>query len=217
MKRAIVVCEGDTEKEFVGTFLQTHFNDKDIYLCNPKIKKSNGGIVKWGDLKKQIEAHLKCDKEAYVSTLIDYYGLKKSLHFPDWEPAHKQNNTTIRMDLLEQAMKNDIETDLQSRFIPYIQLHEFEALLFCERNTFDIIPKKELIGIAELNDIFKRFPNPEDINDHTTTSPSHRMDRIIDGYNKVKHMNILCEQNGLNNIRAKCPRFNEWISRLESL
>jgi len=39
--------------------------------------------------------------------------------------------------MLENAMQTDIQPDLQSRFIPYIQLHEFEGLLFSDIEVFD--------------------------------------------------------------------------------
>lgn len=88
MKRVIIICEGETEKEFCTTILAPYFSKQNIYLQSPLIKKSMGGIVKWKDLKKQIENHLKSDIEVFVTTLIDYYGLEriknKSPRFSRW-------------------------------------------------------------------------------------------------------------------------------------
>lgn len=87
-KRVIIICEGETEKEFCTTILAPYFSKQNIYLQSPLIKKSMGGIVKWKDLKKQIENHLKSDIEVFVTTLIDYYGLEriknKSPRFNRW-------------------------------------------------------------------------------------------------------------------------------------
>ena len=58
--------------------------------------------------------------------------------------------------------------------------------------------------------------NPEMINDVRETSPSHRLDRIIKGYNKIIYGNIIAEAIGLDNIRSKSPRFNEWLNKIES-
>lgn len=40
------------------------------------------------------------------------------------------------------------------------------------------------------------------------TSPSHRLERIIRGYDKVVYGNYLAENIGLNRICERCPRFN---------
>ncbi len=55
------------------------------------------------------------------------------------------------------------------------------------------------------------------INNSKATSPAHRLERIIKGYNKVVYGDILSEAIGLNRIREKSPRFNSWITRLENI
>ena len=77
MKRLIIVCEGPTEHEFCMDVLSPILQKGDIYLDAPLVKKSNGGIVSWQNIKRQIEMHLH-EKDAYVSMLIDYYGIKDS-------------------------------------------------------------------------------------------------------------------------------------------
>jgi len=217
MTRIIVICEGETEKEFCQTILSPYFLKKELIIQAPLIKKSMGGIVKWRNLKKQILLHLKTDK-AYVTTLIDYYGLHNKFGFPSWDEAHKESDKNKRMDILEDGMQKDIDDAVRHKFIPYIQLHEFEGLLFNKLNIFyEQIPKKELVGEKELKKIFRLFDNPEMINDKRETSPSHRLARIILGYNKVVYGNILAEAIGLQNIRNKSPRFNAWLEGIENL
>lgn len=218
MRRVIIICEGDTEKEFCNKLLSPYFSSKDIFIQSPLIKKSMGGIVRWSDLKKQILLHLKNDKTAYVTTLIDYYGLYAKYQFPQWDDAMKVRDKNARMDFLEKAMLEDVSVSLQHRYLPYIQLHEFEGLLFNNiRIFYEIIPKQELVGIEELKRTFIDFDNPEMINDTRETSPSHRLMRIIKGYNKVVYGNILADAIGLENIREKSKRFNEWLNKIESL
>ena len=218
MKRVIIICEGQTEKEFCSKTLGAYFAEKECYIHSPLIKASHGGIVKWTELKKQIEMHLKTEKDVFVTTFIDYYGLYRKHNFPNWDNAEKIIDKNQRMDALEKAMKDDIVDKYRNRFIPYLQLHEFEGLLFNEIDIFrQQIPPGDLVGISELEQIFEKFDNPEMINDNPDTSPSHRLERIINGYKKVVYGNILAEAIGLHRIRQKSPRFNQWMITLEQL
>ncbi len=218
MIRVIIICEGPTEQVFCKTNLQMHMQGKGILIQTPLIKHSRGGIVKWSILKQQIETHLKSEPTAIVSTFIDYYGLYSKHSFPEWETSERISDKNLRMDALENAMSDDIHEDLRYRFIPYLQLHEFEGLLFNDIDIFySQIPKKDIINIQELEKTFAEYENPEMINNSRNTSPSHRLERIINGYNKVVYGDILAEAIGLPRIRYKSPRFNNWISILENL
>ncbi|MCB0456722.1 MAG: DUF4276 family protein [Flavobacteriaceae bacterium] len=218
MKRIIMICEGPTEQAFAKTNLQVPFLNKNIILQTPLIKASRGGIVKWQKLKDQIYTHLISEPDAFVTTFIDYYGMYAKYQFPGWDAAHKILEKNSRMDSLEQAMLGSIEPKLQYRFIPYLQLHEFEGLLFNDIEVIkNQIPSEDLVGIAELEQTFADYPNPEMINNNKTTSPSHRLERIISGYNKIVYGDIISEAIGLDRIKAKSPRFNNWITQLENI
>jgi len=218
MKRIIIICEGPTEQAFCKTNLQQHFQAKGILIQTPLIKHSKGGIVKWSILKKEIETLLKTDKSAFVTTFIDYYGLYSKYSFPNWQESEKIQDKNTRMDNLEDGMLDDVDKDLRFRFIPYLQLHEFEGLLFNDINIiYNQIPPNDIIDKRELEKTFEDYDNPEMINNTRETSPSHRLERIIKGYNKVVYGDILAEAIGLHRIRNKSPRFNNWISKLESI
>lgn len=218
MKRVIIICEGPTEQEFCKTVLRPPFQAKGILIQAPLIKHSRGGIVKWPVLKQQIQTHLKVDRSACVTTFIDYYGLYAKHSFPDWEPAERIQDKNARMDTLETGMHGDIDDSLRYRFIPYLQLHEFEGLLFNDINIiYGQIPPDDLIGKPELEKTFADFENPEMINNDKESSPSHRLKRIIKGYNKVIYATILAETIGLERIRNKSPRFHQWINKIESI
>jgi Domain of unknown function (DUF4276) len=217
MKRIIIVCEGPTEQEFVRDVLQPHFLPKEIYIQSPLIKKSGGGIVPWNVLKTQITSHLK-EGESYVTTLIDYYGIPDRFNYPKWQNSKAVVDKTKRMDFLEQAMLEEIEDNLRNRFIPYFQLHEFEGLLFNNLISFEsTFEPTEFKNKNELERILDNFPNPELINDNPDTAPSKRLMRLIEGYNKIVYGAILAENIGMHNLRQKSPRFNEWITKLESI
>jgi hypothetical protein len=101
MKRVIIICEGETEREFCNTILSPYFSFRKIYIQAPLIKKTMGGIIKWSELKRQIILHLKSDQSAYVSTLIDYYGLYEKHQFPNWNKAEQEVDKNKRMEILE--------------------------------------------------------------------------------------------------------------------
>lgn len=224
MKRIIIIGEGQTEQSFCNDVLQPHFNLRSIYIQNPVIKKTQGGIVKWESLKHQIQTHLLYDKTAFVTTLIDYYGINHHHKFPGWKEAEKVVNKNNRMKKLEDCMLNDIALDLQQRFIPYIQLHEFEGLLFSDKQVFDnSFEEDEFLDYEYLLETINNNSNPEMINNGNETAPSKRLSKIIKGYYsenenlKVLYGSTLAHDIGLPKIRSKCIRFNDWITKLESI
>ncbi|MBN2663230.1 MAG: DUF4276 family protein [Bacteroidales bacterium] len=218
MKRIIFICEGPTEQTFCKNNLQNVFLQKNIYIQTPLIKHSKGGIVRWQILKQQIETHLKSDKSAFVTTFIDYYGVYSKYNFPNWENSEKIQDKNSRMEMIEKGMAENISEELRYRFIPYLQLHEFEGLLFNDINIFyNQIPTNDIVNKEELERTFADYSNPEMINNNKKTSPSHRLSRIIKGYNKIVYGDILAEAIGIENIRAKSPRFNNWIRKLENI
>lgn len=216
MKRLIIICEGETEQEFCKDVLNNHFFSRDIVIETSLIKKSMGGIVAWEHIKSQILLHLK--EDVTVTLLIDFYGIKDYHNFSKWAESKTIVNKIDRMTFLENAMKEEIDDRVRFRFIPYIQLHEFEGLLFNNIETFkNIIPENEFTNIRELETTINSNINPELINDGATTAPSKRLERLILGYNKIVYGAVLAEEIGLERIRAKAVRFNDWIAKLESI
>lgn len=213
MKRLIIICEGETEQEFCNSLLRNELQREDFFLSAPLIKKTMGGIVAWKYLKQQILNSLR--EGAYVTTLIDFYGIKDHHNFPNWDQAKAITDKSHRVANIEEGMADDV---MNPRFIPYIQLHEFEALLFCDMDSFNrAIPAEDFIDKNLLADTLDSFPNPELINDNPATSPSHRMMHAIAGYNKVVYGNIIAEKIGLTRISEHCPRFGEWIDKLRRI
>ena len=117
MKRLIIICEGPTEQAFCNDVLHSHLLTKDIALEAPTIKHSNGGIVAWDTLKKQIVRHLN-EGNSIVSLFVDYYRIRDSYHFPGWMESKSINNIYDRMHFLFEQMSLDIDENLRSRFIP---------------------------------------------------------------------------------------------------
>ena len=216
MKQLIIIGEGQTEQAFCKDVLFNYFFERKILVQNPTIKKTMGGIVSWHTLKKEIEIHLKSSPKAVVTTLIDFYGLKEEHNFPSWNESKRETKVNDRASLLENAMQNELDDSIRHRFIPYIQLYEFEALLFSDSTIFETqFERSEILDYEFLQQTL--LIAPEEINDGLETAPSKRLEKIIKGYNKVLYGSLLSSEIGLETIRKKSPRFNQWIERLEKI
>lgn len=216
MKRLIIVCEGPTEQEFCSDVLAPHLLSRDIIVECPLIKKSGGGIISWEPLRAQLRNHL-FEADAYVTMLVDYYGLKNPESIPGWEESLGIADKSQRIHFLQQQIKADMDENLRERFIPYIQLHEFEGVLFSDIAPFKRYFDAKTCDFAKLQEIITDFPNPELINSNPNSAPSKRLGRIIAGYDKVLFGGVLSIDLGLNTIRQHCPLFNEWLTTLEQI
>lgn len=157
------------------------------------------------------------ENNVLVTTLIDYYALPKD--FPNSCDAINIVNKNDRLTFLEKAIVDDIEKEKGKEFpnlFPYIQLHEFEALVF---SSIDAIKALYSVEDAKFNDIeliMSKYPNPEDINNSRDTAPSKRLknNQLIKGYSKVNDGIMIIEEAGIETILKKCPRFRSWIENI---
>lgn len=186
MKRAIyIICEGQTEEEFVNRILRPHFNSYEIYDVRPILmatsKRQKGGDVKYERLKFNVDKLLKSESDILVTTFIDFFRLKTD--FPGFEEAQKISSKIQRVDFLEQTLARAINNP---RFIPYIQLHEFEGLLFASKDGFEFLPDLKPSNLERLLLAVNEKENPEELNDGASTAPSKRLERLIPGFDKNK-------------------------------
>jgi len=209
-----VVVEGYTELEFVNSLLGPHLIDNGANLVkafpittNSDLGKKGGG-QSYKHLRKDLLKSVAYNPHKIVTTFIDYYALPKD--FPSFQECHRLNTVDERIACLENAMKRDIAPD-NPYFLPYIQKHEFEALLFSSNIGFETY-------FAENSELTRRilqeFHNPEEINDGHDTAPSKRLINLVPEYNKVLFGNLLAIEIGLQTILAKCPRFRNWVEAL---
>jgi len=101
------------------------------------------------------------------------------------------------------------------RFIPYVSMHETEALYFC-----DPAVTAEMLNIdrAEIEFILSKFDGPEAINDSIETAPSKRLSKL--SHNKYKKTTTgiaIAKRIGIQRMRECCPLFDSWIGKMENL
>jgi hypothetical protein len=221
MIRLHFLVEGTTERTFVDEVLKPELSRLNIFsdACLVQTgrkhgKVHKGGIISYFKLKKDLQRWLKQDKhqEARFTTMVDFYALPND--FPGYEISRKQKSPQQRIEILERNFQADIG---DSRFIPYIQQHEFEALLFSEPTQFaTVYPDKEN-EILKLVEIRSEFLSPEDINENM--APSKRIQAIFPDYAKFKPTvgPLVAMEIGLTKIRAENPHFDKWLKKLEQL
>ena len=102
------------------------------------------------------------------------------------------------------------------RFVPFVMVHEFEALLFSDCAKFcDVV---EQVGLeTRMSKIRADFASPEEINDSPHTAPSKRILQLMPGYQKRLDGVNAAQAIGLERMRAECPHFNDWLQGLELL
>ncbi len=219
MKRLHCIVEGQTEVAVFTSLLTPYiFNKTGAYCLFTPIKHTGGGIVKFSKILPELRTHLKEHK--IVTTYFDYYGINKKHNFKYYNEAKiEQSNAKVGVELLERGMSEVLaEQGINTRyFIPYIQLHEFEALLFTSPESFELVYENNNIT-NEIRKINNRYPNPEDINDSPQTAPSKRIIKIVEknnnSYEKVIDGEDLATLIGLEEIMQKCPRFKNWIDTI---
>ena len=225
MPRLYLFAEGPTELAFADTVLRPHLEKIDMYLQGPILiahAKKKGGVHRGGGrkylpMKNDILRFLKQEKGAdvFFTTMIDLYAIHSN--FPGLADAEKVRHMPVkRVELLEQAFASDIGDD---RFIPYIQLHEYEAYLFSDPTWFGYFYDRHQKQIDELKAIATSKSTPELIDDGPQTAPSKRIIDKFPDYEDAKTAigPQVAELIGLEMIREKCPHFAGWLSKLEKL
>ena len=111
---------------------------------------------------------------------------------------------------MEEAVHKDLKGN--NNFIPYIQLHEIEALMFSSMEGFELVVD-DPAALKKIFEIMKKYPNSEDINNSPHTAPSKRLEGIFK-YDKPSDGEMILEMVGMEAILDKCPRFAQWINTL---
>ncbi|NDJ53617.1 MAG: DUF4276 family protein [Chloroflexi bacterium] len=218
MIRVHVICEGQTEETFTHELLAPHFQAMNVDLRpslvgNPGHK---GGVVKFERVQRDIRNRLRGDKTAYCTTFFDFYGLDSV--FPGKRLATGSTASKHRIVCmhLQKELSKSLDENALRRFIPYVQMHEFEALLFSDPQRLATGLYQETLR-EELETIRRAFGSPEDINDAQDSCPSARLTRLVSGYEKPTYGVLAALEIGLPAIRRECQLFDKWIKQLEQL
>lgn len=227
MKYVNIIVEGNSEENFVNDVLVKHFAAMDIYVSARKIrtgwdklnkKPAKGGLLKYSKFRNDVNRWIESDKgrpNTFFTSFIDLYAFPKDKDSPYKETIQRISNPYDKISALENAIKDNIGN---ASFIPYVQLHEFEAFLLVEPDRLLTMYPDDRSGINKLKTNIGTT-SAELINESPETAPSKRIIKHIPAYEgqKAQVGPMIAEDIGLTKLRESCPHFNEWITKLENL
>lgn len=211
----IAIVEGTTERVFINSMVRKYLITKNISI--KAIDSLVDGDVRFNRNKNDIINSL-CKKNCpYVTTFIDYYGIKEWPGVKDIPIGASpiQIASIINEATKEKLIEEYPTIDIERRFIPFIAVHEFEALLFSD---CDILIQRLKITDKKVQAAIRKCKEPESINDGKETAPSKRLEKFAPpSFTKTGTGIAIAEAIGIDAMRQKCPNFNAWISSLENL
>jgi uncharacterized protein DUF4276 len=178
MKRLYLTVEGQTEQAFVRDVLRPHLSAFNVFVWKSALtgphSRQRGRIPRGGLLRTFAPAladmrnWLKKDRspDARFSMMVDLYALPADV--PGHAAAMAFADPCAQAEILEAALADEIK---DQRFIPYIQVHEFEALLLAGPEKFTERFERSESQIAKLLTECNQFASPELINDGHDTHP----------------------------------------------
>jgi hypothetical protein len=220
--RLTVVVEGQSEEWLVSRLLGPHLAGHGVFaralvvrtrMARARRPAHRGG-GRWAHVRNDVRRVLQDKRgDLRVSTMVDLYGMPRD--YPGFAAAQATHDRAERCRRVEAAMSDDVD---DRRFLPYVQKHEFEALVLCGLGHlaahFD--GQRERAAVAGLvRSVAGTLP--EDVNDGPVTAPSRRLQTALPTYSKLVHGPLVLEAVGLGAIRERCARFSEWVGRMERL
>jgi hypothetical protein len=198
--------------EFIKSCVTPHLIGFKVHAY-PSILQSPSGRHRGGNVTvERLARFLSHEYHAAdrLTTFVDFYG------FSD---TNGRSRHELEQAILERVI--EVMTDCNTLFVrPYVQMHEFEALLFSDIDQFQFAGDGWSDGVRrQLTAVATQFPCPEDIDNHPKTAPSKRiLGAFPKGtYSKTEHGPLIAEAIGLPSIRECCPQFDEWMLWLEAL
>ena len=220
MSEVVVIVEGLTEKIFIKDMITPYLAQRGIYVTPTEVSKpgQKGGDVRFARVKHDLELHLKQRRDTFVTLFVDFYGIGND--WPGIEEARRKKIPAKIAEAVNTATMEAVQslfgqTDPNRRFIPFVAVHEFEALLFSDAG---ILAAELGIKPEKVVAILRECGEPEKINNSSETAPSKRLESLSgDRFKKTSTGIAIARAVGLSKMRAACPLFDAWISTLENL
>ncbi|MCA9242645.1 MAG: DUF4276 family protein [Phycisphaerales bacterium] len=224
MKRLNLTVEGQTEQAFATSVLGPHLERFGVFVGKPRLtglharrkgRIPTGGLLNTfrhslGDIRRWMREDRSDDVR--FSVMVDLYSLPRD--FPGYDEAMSLSDPHDQAARLGESLSKELQ---DPRFIPYVQVHEFEALVLadvsCLAGWFEDADKR----IQDLASECSAFATPEHINHGRDSHPKARIKRYFSDYDENVDGPALVGQVGVSAIRQRCPHFSEWLTKLEQL
>ena len=221
MRTVVVLCEGQTEEEFINGFLVNELSRLDVMLEARVVKTSaqrRGGALTRQRVVRQLRTVLKQRTNTHVTTFFDLYGLPGD--FPGTAEAKNIPDPSGKASRVERCLREEVLEGMRvgtHRLRPHIQPFEFEALVFSNVDALEDLEPSWASQVGPLRKCRDAVATPEHINDGPETHPSKRLEVLQDPrYRKALHGPLTCEHIGLDGLREQCSHFAGWLSWLEA-
>ena len=213
-----MVVEGTTEQFFVDRVLAPYCAMRSVYLHPTQVPKKGqkGGDVRFARVKTCLGNFLKQRRDTRVATFFDYYGLKEWPSLDVVRSAQRLTAVDIAKKLNDSAIQELCrefpELDVANRFVPFIAVHEFEALLFSDAS---LLASSLGIDAARIDETLRVYGSPEAINTRPDKIPSRQIASWLSGrYVKTVQGVTIADKIGIDKMRSACPNFDDWLNRL---
>ncbi len=220
-KRLLVYVEGQTEELFVNRILRSHLAAHGVKVERPILAATRreataqrGGFTNWDAVAFDLRRLFADDPDPSLrfTTLLDVYALPSVT--PGYEAPAEHRRPPEMVARMEDAWQSHFD---EPRFRPYLQRHEFEALVLGDYEALKAIFPERIEPIDALARTTAGVPSREDVNGGPDTHPSARLEAAIPGYGlrKPDYGLFVLQHADMGTVRASCPRFDEWLRTWE--
>jgi len=220
MTRVCIIVEGQTEQIFIHDVLAPALAESGVYVTARElgIPGHKGGRVSLARVEKDVANLLKQDRGACCSMMVDFYGLPSEFFELPGVVLSSARSVHENALAVEHALGGYMQSrhDVRpGRFLPYIQMHEFEGLLFASpaamaKHTDPTLER-------DFHNIASEFDSPEDIDQGSETHPSRRIQRLFPKYQKNLDGPRIAREVGLELLLQKCEHFRYWVASLKTI
>ena len=225
MAHVFLVVEGQAEERYFKTHFAPVYYPHGVFVDVTVMpnkrgiasRTHRGGRIGYDECVKNIRRYLRTAAHCELVALVyDYYGLDPSFTTNLTLAANRPVSAPERAAAIRQRLEADID---DPRFHFFVQLHEFEAYLFCRPDLFAAHHRSPALE-QQMRRILADFNGqPEAINDGVATAPSKRIEQLLAPryYAKTTDGVAVAGAIGVADIREQCPAFDAFCQRLDRL